>query len=256
MELNYKMLGQGEPLLILHGLFGMLDNWQTLGRRFAEHHLVYLLDQRNHGRSPHVQSMSYPEMAEDLHEFMVANWIHETSVLGHSMGGKTAMQLALTYPDSVSKLIVVDMAPKAYSGGHEFIFEALQELDLQAIQDRQEADTQLAERIAEQSIRLFLLKNLSRAKGGGYRWKMNLPVIYEDYPQILAPLEAGSTYPGPALFIRGERSGYLRDEDWPDILERFPRARLETVAGAGHWVHAEAPDELFQLVIRFLREGE
>ncbi len=256
MELNYKMMGQGEPLLVLHGLFGMLDNWQTLGRRFAEHYLVYLLDQRNHGRSPHAASMSYPEMAEDLHEFMTANWIHEAAILGHSMGGKTAMQLALQYPDTVSRLIVVDMAPRAYPGGHEFIFEALRELDLSAVEDRVEADAQLARRIPQRGIRQFLLKNLARTNGEGYRWKMNLPVIYDDYEQVLAPLQSDRPYEGPALFIRGGKSGYVRDADWPDILELFPNARLETVAGAGHWVHAEAPDALFRLVHDFLRKDE
>ena len=252
MELNYKTFGQGDPLIILHGLFGTLDNWQTLGKRWAEDYSVYMLDQRNHGRSPHFPNISYPVMAEDIRQFLEANWIHETNLLGHSMGGKTAMQLALHYPDLVNKLVVVDILPKAYPPGHKDIFDAMLSLDLERTASRQEADVHLANKIPEPGVRQFLLKNLSRNKEGGFRWKMNLPVLHNHYEAILASLEGEYTFEGPTLFIKGEHSPYIHEFDMTLAMEFFPNARLETVRGAGHWVHADQPDELFRLVSDFL----
>lgn len=253
MDLNYKTFGQGPPLIILHGLFGTLDNWQTLARKLADQHTVYLVDLRNHGRSPHTQNMSYPLMADDLQQFLERNWIFETAVLGHSMGGKVAMQLALHYPDLVDRLVVVDIAPKAYIGGHQAIFDALLSFDLMAVADRKEADALLGARIKEVGVRQFLLKNLTRDKeGGGFRWKMNLPVIHQYYQEILAALPEASPYQGPSLFIRGGQSDYIQDEDLPALKALFPQADLKTIAGAGHWVHAEKPAELLQLVQDFL----
>lgn len=250
--MNYKDFGQGEPLVILHGLFGMLDNWQTLGKKLAENHMVYLVDQRNHGRSPHVDSISYPEMAHDLKEFMESHWMHHAAVLGHSMGGKTAMQLALQHPDMVEKLVVVDISPVRYPGGHQAIFEALLGLEVEKVEDRSAIEGQLEKRISDWSIRQFLMKNLRKRKEGGYRWKMNLPVIYRDYERILAPLECDHPYEGPALFIRGGRSQYVQPEHEPRIRELFPAAEIRTVPDAGHWVHAEAPDRLLEMVKEFL----
>ena len=253
MELNFKTFGQGDPIIILHGLFGTLDNWQTVGKQLAEHYMVYLVDQRNHGRSPHLDEISYPLMATDLQQFMESQWIHRAHILGHSMGGKTAMQFALTYPDMVDKLIVVDIAPKAYPGGHELIFEALLGLDLASIESRSDAAAYLENAgIAEAGIRQFLLKNMARSKAGGYEWKMNLPVIHQHYQDILATVESTEAYDDPALFIRGGKSRYISDEDWPAVLRLFPQAKLETVAEAGHWVHAEAPDALLQHLTQFL----
>lgn len=254
MDLNFKSFGQGPPLVILHGLFGTLDNWQTLGKRWAEDFTVFLVDQRNHGRSPHADTIDYPEMAGDLKAFLEHNWIYGTHVLGHSMGGKTAMQFALDYPDMVDRLVVVDIAPRAYPGGHEAIFQALLGLDLDALGERGEADAILAERIPQRGIRQFLLKNLTRTKDGGYAWKMNLSAIHRHYPDILANIRpAAEPFAGPTLFIRGANSDYLADADWPAAQALFPAARLETVAGAGHWVHAERPEELYGLVDSFLK---
>lgn len=252
MELNYKEFGQGEPLIILHGLFGMLDNWQTLGKRFAAHHSVYLIDQRNHGRSPHTEPMTYAAMAEDLHDFLVSHWIYKAHILGHSMGGKTAMEFALRYPDMVDRLIVVDIAPKAYVGGHQEIFEALFALDLSTLDKREDAEAFLQDRIADYGVRQFLLKNLSRTKADGYRWKMNLPVIYKHYSDILAAPETGRQFEGPTLFVRGGQSDYIMDNDLPLIQEFFPDANLKTIPEAGHWVHAAAPDALYDRIGAFL----
>ena len=254
MDLNHKIFGEGPPLIIMHGLFGMLDNWQTLGKRWAEDYTVILVDLRNHGRSPHTEVHDYPSMATDLMEFMGRKGLYQAHILGHSMGGKTAMQVALHYPDFVDKLIVVDIAPKSYQGGHEIILEALQELNLSTVTERDEADAALQARIDSYGIRQFLLKNLSRKKNGGYRWKMNLPVLVDHYEDVLANIEDGEAFEGPALFVRGDRSRYVPDEDIPEILDLFPFARVETITEAGHWVHAEQPDALFETVSAFLAE--
>lgn len=252
MHLNYKTMGQGAPLIILHGLFGTLDNWQTLGKYLSEHFTVFLIDQRNHGRSPHVEHQDYPSMAADLHAFMEQQGIYTSHLLGHSMGGKTVMEFALEYPDQVDKLIVVDIAPKTYSGGHDQIFKALFAVDLQAIHSRQEAETILRSYIPEDGVIQFLLKNLSRDKTGGFEWKMNLPVLHQYYPEILAAPVAKGYFTGETLFIRGGKSDYIQDADLPAVRSYFPNFKLETVPNAGHWVHAEAPEALLKLVQEFL----
>ncbi|RME98703.1 MAG: alpha/beta fold hydrolase [Bacteroidetes bacterium] len=252
MQLNHKIFGQGPPLIILHGLFGSLDNWQTLAKRWAEDFTVLLIDQRNHGRSPHTEAHTYPLMAQDLQAFMVDNGLPMAHILGHSMGGKTAMQFALQHPDMVDKLVVVDIAPKTYPPGHTTIINALHALDLDQISNRSMADEQLARSIAEPGVRQFLLKNLTRNPECGYRWKINLPTLTQYYPHILKNIELDGVLEKPALFIRGDRSDYIKDEDLLTILEHFPQARLETVKSAGHWVHAEQPDTLYHLVRDFL----
>ncbi len=255
MDLNFKTFGRGFPLIILHGMLGSLDNWQTLGKKLAEHFMVYLVDQRNHGRSPHAESHTYPEMAEDLRAFMEANWIHEAHLIGHSMGGKTAMQLALDHPELVEKLVVVDMAPRAYEPGHNLIFEGLCAIDVQEAASREEADDMLAEHIPQPSIRQFLLKNLRRNGKNGFRWKMNLEVIKREYPEILKAVTGKHPFPGPALFAYGEDSDYVVPDDAPDIRALFPKAELRGIPGAGHWVHAEAPHALLEALLDFLGEG-
>lgn len=253
MKLNFKTFGQGPPLIILHGLFGMLDNWQTAAKQLSDTYMVFILDQRNHGRSPHVDGIDYPSMAHDLREFMEENWIHEAHLLGHSMGGKTVMQFALEYPEMADKIVVVDIAPKAYEGGHQLIFEALQSLELEKVQSRTEADQKLGLLVTDLGIRQFLLKNLSRDKeSGGFRWKMNLPVIARDYPKIIAGLETDGQFEGDSLFIRGGRSDYISSADEEGIIQLFPSAQVQTIEGAGHWVHAEQPQELLKVVRQFL----
>lgn len=254
MELNHKTFGQGPPLIILHGLFGTLDNWQTLAKRWAEHYTVFIIDQRNHGRSPHLGAHSYPLMAEDLKAFMEANWMYEANLLGHSMGGKTVMQFATHYPEMVDKMVVVDIGPKPYVGGHEAIIKALNALDLNQIEDRKQADATLATDIPDFGVRQFLLKNLTREKSGGYRWKMNLPVLTRDYTAILENISPAETYEGPSLFVRGEKSNYIQDGDLPLLQSHFPSAELITILNAGHWVHAEQPIALFEAVSNFLHQ--
>lgn len=254
MDLHFKTFGEGDPLIILHGLFGTSDNWQTLGKRFAQNYMVYLVDQRNHGRSPHDPIMDYPHMADDLRAFMQDNGIHRAHILGHSMGGKTAMEFALRNPDMTDRVIIVDIAPKTYEPGHYEIFAALRAMEPQQLADRQEADQILAEHIPDKGIRMFLLKNLTRNKEGGFRWKMNLEAIYQNYERILQRPTGEKPFHGEVLFIRGEYSHYIQPGDNQLIHSYFPHARIEGIPGAGHWVHAEAPDELHRMVTGFLAE--
>lgn len=249
LELNYKTFGQGPAFIILHGLMGQLDNWQTIAKKIASDYTVYLVDQRNHGRSPHTDSHSYFDMAEDLNDFMDQQGIHSATILGHSMGGKTAMQFAQTYEDRVDRLIVIDIGPKEYPPHHNEIFAAFTSLDLSTLASRKEAEEKLTSQIPDAGVVLFLMKNLSR-KGTSFSWKMNLEVLNRDYNNIVVP-----TYPTwpvevETLFIRGEQSNYILDEDWDTILESFPNAVLETVANAGHWVQAQQPEQTLGLIMR------
>ncbi len=255
MELNYKSFGEGYPIIILHGLFGTLDNWQTIAKQLATNYSVYIIDQRNHGRSPHDDQFDYAAMADDLQAFMESQWIYEAHIIGHSMGGKTAMQFALTYPDLVNQLVVVDIAPKAYEGGHQAIFDALLSLDLSVTTNRKQADAALVAQIPDFGVRQFLLKNLTNDKKGGYKWKMNLPIIYKNYANILAAIISEETFDNPTLFIRGGLSNYIEAKDLPQIESFFPTATLATVEEAGHWVHATAPTTLLKLVNDFLSQS-
>lgn len=253
VELHHKVLGQGAPIIILHGLFGTLDNWQTVGKALSEHYTVYLMDQRDHGRSPHTQAINYTLMAEDLRHFMESNWIFKAHIMGHSMGGKTAMQFALHNPDMVDQLVVVDIAPKNYTGGHESIFDAILALDLNTIESRAEAAVFLQSKLNDNGVVQFLMKNLTRSKEGKYEWKMNLPVIHQNYAAILSNVDAQQSFEGNTLFIRGADSNYIQDGDWQLILQKFPNASLATIPNAGHWVHADQPAQLLQTVQQFLK---
>lgn len=252
MQLFAREFGQGSPVIILHGLFGFSDNWQTIAKALADQHLVITPDLRNHGRSPHAPTHTYEEMAEDLKVFMEAHWIFSSAMVGHSMGGKAAMQLALHHPDMVNKLVVVDIGPGAVEDNHRDIYRALLDLDLGRIGSRQQADDFLQARIADFGIRQFLLKNITRHADGAYGWKMNLPVLWQAYPDILAGV-SGAPFDKPTLFIRGSRSNYIKDTDFSLIKSLFPQAEILTVEGAGHWVHADQPEALLGILRDFLK---
>lgn len=252
MQLNFKSTGQGEPLIILHGLFGMLDNWQSVARALENHFTLYLVDQRNHGKSPHLDEHSYKLMASDLREFMLQQGIPQSNLLGHSMGGKTAMQFALDYPEMVTKLIVVDMGIKQYEGGHDTIFEALKSVELNTIKNRNEADVQLSKYINSIGVKQFLLKNLTRESDGSYHWKFNLKALSENYDNILSSINSEIPFEGETLFIRGALSDYIPDSDWEAITKLFPMSKLETIQNAGHWVHADQPEALISAIRQFL----
>jgi len=254
MKLHSKVLGSGRPVLILHGLFGSLDNWHSIGARLAESFRVYGVDLRNHGRSPHSPEMNYPLMAEDLRELISAGNLEKVSLIGHSMGGKVAMQFALSFQEQVEKLVVVDIAPRAYPPSHETIFKALLSLNLAQFKTRQQIQEALAADIPDVAVRQFLLKNLSRQAGGGFFWQNNLSAIHENYSHLIAGVEPGKTCDRPALFLRGEKSDYIRAEDEPLIRQLFPRAEVRTLVGADHWVHADVPETFLRNVQEFLRD--
>lgn len=231
----------------------MLDNWHNLARTFSESYHVFLLDMRNHGQSPHSSAINYPLMADDVWEFMREQGMAKAYILGHSMGGKVAMEFALRYPDKCEKLIVVDIAPVAYKPGHNDVFEALHHLDItNAEKSRKELDQEMQQWLPDFGTRQFLLKSLVRKPEGGYYWKFNLPAIYDNYNDIIAAIKGDRVYKNETLFIRGSESRYVKDEYRQEIANLFPASSLVTILGAGHWVHAEKPAELIQAVKDFL----
>ena len=252
-KLNYKVMGSGKPIVILHGLFGMLDNWQTVGKALAEQYQVWLIDQRDHGKSPHTEAFDYQLLAQDLYDFVTEHHIEEPIIIGHSMGGKVAMAYCSEHPHQIEKLIVVDIAPKVYRGGHEEIFQALLDLDLSSIEERDQVYQHLVRRIDEESTRQFLIKNLQRNPTGGYQWKMNIQLLYASYQAILDSPSLVEMNFTPTLFIAGARSNYIQPEDESEIYRYFPNAEILSIPDAGHWVHAEKPNELIEAVFAFIK---
>lgn len=237
---------------MLHGLFGSSDNWHPIALRLAETFRVLALDHRNHGQSPHSAEMDYPVMAADVARFLDAQQLAEAMVIGHSMGGKTAMQLALHFPARVRKLVVADMAPRAYAAAHDKIFGALLALELARYQQRAQIEEALAPAIPNPVLRRFLLKNLGRRESGQFFWKINLPDLAQNYWRLREPVAGDAPFAKPVLFIRGGKSKYVLPEDEPLIREWFPAAQIRTIPAAGHWLHADQPDEFLRLVQEFL----
>ena len=256
LKLFYRKSGSGKPIVILHGLLGMSDNWVSFANRFPEGYEVFLPDLRNHGQSPHDSRFDYTCMAEDLHVFLMDLSLHEVTLIGHSMGGKLAMVFAFTYPDLIKKLIVIDMAPRYYSPHHGHIFAALENLDLSKITSRAEAAQHLA--IQEESTKLFLLKNLFRNTENNqvFAWRFNLQGIRENLPEIGKEIkrsdDANPKYlPFQTLFVKGENSEYIKREDLPLMGLLFPGFQMAEIKNAGHWVHADQPEMLFQEILAF-----
>lgn len=252
MDLNFRTYGSGTPLVILHGLFGSLNNWHSHAVVLGERFRVCVPDQRNHGASPHVPEMSYEAMAGDLLECLERTGIAPVHLVGHSMGGKTAMQFALTHPREVRKLVVVDIRPQGDPPHHERILAAMGDIDWGEIKSRDDAGRALSSAVPDLAVRQFLLTNLKRRDDGSYCWKVNLDAISKNYEKLIGPLEAGGQFAGPALFLSGGRSTYIGESDRPGILALFPRAEFAEIPGAGHWVHADAPEEFRQTVADFL----
>ncbi|WP_197463458.1 alpha/beta fold hydrolase [Cochleicola gelatinilyticus] len=253
MILHSQIIGAGKPFVILHGFLGMSDNWKTLGGKFSEAgYQVHLVDQRNHGRSFHSNEFSYTVMAEDLKEYCDHHNFSEIVLLGHSMGGKTAMEFATKYPELVSKLIVADIGPKAYPQHHQDILKALASLDFSKINSRGEAEDVLSEYIKDTGTRLFLLKNLYWKSKGVLALRMNLPVLTSNINAVGVALTEGAVFKKDTLFMRGSKSGYIEDMDDILIKKHFPSSHIETVSNAGHWLHAENPSEFYQIVMNFL----
>ncbi|MDG1781770.1 MAG: alpha/beta fold hydrolase [Flavobacteriales bacterium] len=251
MKLFFKTLGEGKPLLILHGLFGSGDNWQTLARRYAEDFKVYLIDQRNHGHSPHDATHSYQAMAEDLEALVEEEDLNDFHLLGHSMGGKTAMLFASENGYMIDKLIVADMAPKSYPVHHQQILKALTTADLETLTSRSKVDAHLSQFIQEAGVKQFLLKNLYWKEKGKLAWRFNVPVLNDTIEKIVEETDQQISL-ADTLFIRGGKSDYIQDEDIPFLNHYFPNNQLETIPDAGHWLHAEAPETFFNVTRTYL----
>lgn len=254
MKLNYKVLGEGKPLVILHGLFGTLDNWMTAGKYLStQGYQVYLVDQRNHGKSPHDEVFNYEAMAQDLSDFLDDHKLKKATLIGHSMGGKTIMQFLLTHSFDPEKVVIVDIGPKGYPPHHQEILAGFDSVPLDKISKRSEADEILSKTISDFGVRQFLLKNLDRVEGS-YQWKMNYPVIKKNIENIGADMMKLGTYELPVLFIKGELSNYILDKDIDNIKKVFPKATFSTVSKSGHWVHAENPVEFGQKLMSYLND--
>jgi pimeloyl-ACP methyl ester carboxylesterase len=254
VQLHYQKLGTGHPVVLLHGLFGSGDNLRHVASGLATHHAVWLPDARNHGASPHEPEMNYDLMAADLRRLVLDQGLTRASLVGHSMGGKIAMRFALCFAELVERLVVVDIAPRKYSPKHLDILHALSALNLDHFTDRLALEARLAPAIPELSVRRFLLKNIARDITGKFRWKLNLPGILQNYPKLNADvtMEGAGRFDGPSLFVRGELSDYCSLSDEPFIRTWFPAAQFATVAGARHWVHADAPEAFLKLLRGFL----
>lgn len=254
MELAYRTYGAGQPLIILHGLFGQSDNWNTLAKRFAENGFqVFAIDQRNHGLSPHSNEWDYQAMAADLIEFIREHNLQQPILLGHSMGGKTVMFFDLLFPGVAAKIIVADIAPRAYGAHHDSVLKALNAVDFSSINTRKEAEAILSQYISDFGTKQFLLKNIywKEDESKQMDWRFDLKTITEKYDNVSVEVPVGSSET-PALFIRGDKSGYVTDADMESIASRFPNYRIETIANSGHWVHAEQPDAFFNQVMHFI----
>ncbi|HET6245506.1 MAG: alpha/beta fold hydrolase [Bacteroidetes bacterium] len=255
MKLNFKKLGSGKPLIILHGLFGSLDNWQTIGKQFAEKFTVYLVDQRNHGQSPHNVAWDYQVMVDDLDDLIHDENIQKPILIGHSMGGKTAMLYANQKPEKIAGLVVVDIAPKQYDPHHEHILKALNAVDLDKITTRKEAEDILSDYIKDSGTKQFLLKSLywNDLENKKLDWRFNRKVISENIATAGLGIQFHKPLTGFAvLFIAGGKSDYITEKDHDFIKKMFPEAEIKTIENAGHWVHAEAPVDFYSIVFEFI----
>lgn len=264
MELFYRKDGTGTPIVVVHGLYGSSDNWVNIGKRLAEKHTVYMIDQRNHGRSPFADSHTYNDLRDDLADFFEQHQIEKAILLGHSMGGKVAMWFAADYPEKVEKLVIADIAPKDYLQLkedsqfylHQNILLAMQEIDFTQIKSRNDVDDYMSEKIDDPRIRQFLLKNVAKDKGTKlYRWRLNPEVLYDHLEEIVSGVNPNwlddripiTAY--PVIFIRGLLSKYILDEDKKLINAIYPDAKVVDIEGAGHWLHAEQPQKFMEAVM-------
>ncbi len=264
MELFYRKEGSGPPLVIVHGLYGSSDNWVNIGKRLAEKHTVYMVDQRNHGRSPFANLHTFNDLRNDLEEFFEKHNIEKATLLGHSMGGKAAMWFALDFPEKVEKLVIADIAPKDYLllkedsqfYLHQNILLAMQEIDFSKIKSRNDVDDFMAQKIDDVNIRQFLLKNVAKDKvNHQYKWRVNAGVLYDHLDEIVSGVNKNwfedripiTSY--PVIFIRGMKSKYILPEDEILIKEIYPDSRIIDIPDAGHWLHAEQPEKFMKAVM-------
>lgn len=254
MKLFYRKFGEGQPFIILHGLFGQSDNWNTLAKQISEEgYEVYAVDQRNHGLSPHSTIWDYHSMSGDVAELMTELGLEKCILLGHSMGGKTAMQFALEHSTLLDKLIVADIAPRYYSPHHQSVIQGLQAVDFKTIKNRKEAEHILSQYIDDNGTKQFLLKNIYWKEDGEMDWRFNLNVISKEIENIGAAIQTDSSCEVPTLFVRGEKSDYIVDSDFALIQELFPRSYVETILNSGHWIHAEQPKLFLKCIMDFIK---
>lgn len=269
MQLFYRIEGTGKPLIIVHGLYGSSDNWLTVAKKLSSEYQVYLIDQRNHGRSPNSDEHSYEAMKNDLAEFFEQHKIWKATVIGHSMGGKTAMSFAADYPEHIEKLVVVDIAPKDYFllndesqyYLHNNILRAMLEIDFSKIESRKQVEIFLKEKIDNAQIVQFLLKNVHKNKENHrYEWRLNVPVLYDNLDGIISGVNArwfDDRIPisgFPVLFLKGAKSNYILPEDFSSITRIYPEASIVEIPDAGHWLHAEQPQLFMDALWSFLRK--
>jgi pimeloyl-ACP methyl ester carboxylesterase len=252
MKLNTQILGKGEPLLIIHGFLGMGDNWKTIAKKLANDYEVHIPDMRNHGKSPHSSDFTYEIMVEDIKEYLDTHQLQKVNLIGHSMGGKIAMQFASNHPGRVKKLIVVDIAPKLYQPHHDDILNSLKKLKESRLTSRTEAEDILSEKIDNQGVRLFLLKNLKREEDNSLSLKPNVDVFLQNRHEIGRALPEDCLFEGKTLFIKGENSSYIRTNDEKIISKHFSNYKIVSIKKSGHWVHAENPKDFLSNLSDFL----
>jgi len=254
MTLNYKRIGNGQPIILIHGLFGSLDNLGRLARHLSEHFDVISIDLPNHGLSPHIRSIDYLSLSQSLNNLILSLSLTNVHVVGHSMGGKVAMQLALDYPQLIKSLIVADIAPVTYSNRHAKIFAALKAINLASLTNRNQAMEVVTSHGIDAGTAQFLLKNLAKNEDGFF-WRCNIDNLQQSYPQIIAGLSGEKTFEGPTLFIKGEKSDYILSDHRPAIMQYFPKANAKIIQGTGHWLHAEKPASFNKIVNDFIHKN-
>jgi len=254
MKLFCRQFGSGPPMVILHGLFGISDNWVSIARKLGEQHTVYVPDLRNHGQSPHSRVFDFAVLEDDLLEMTEEYSLENLVLMGHSLGGKTAMYFALHHPQSIKKLIIVDISLRKapVNTEHQLLIDAMLSVDFTKVSARSDVNRQLESRIPDPRLRQFLLKNIYWRDDKTLDWRLNLQAINENLLNIFEGVDVHGLYTGPVLFIRGGRSDYIREEDLGELKNKFPGAVVKTIPGAGHWVHADAPGEFLEVVSVFL----
>ncbi|MEA3479207.1 MAG: alpha/beta fold hydrolase [Bacteroidota bacterium] len=255
MELFFRSYGEGQPIIILHGILGISDNWVTFGKRLAENNYrVIIPDQRNHGHSPHSHAFNYYALVDDLAEFVDEHKLENPIIIGHSMGGKVVMRYTLENPGIVSRIIIVDVSLRTYVNHthHQQLIRAMLDIDLVKYRNRKDVASTLSETVSSERIRQFLLKNLFWKDKDKLGWRLNLESLYENLESMYDGVYFSTRFDGPALFIRGAQSGYVSDDDHRAIFGSFPKAEIKSIENGTHWVHADEPEKFYQLVIDFL----
>ena len=255
MKLFYRNFGAGQPLIVLHGLFGISDNWIPFGKIMAQKNFnVYIPDLRNHGQSPHCDTFNYQSMLIDLEDFINDNRIYNPIILGHSMGGKIAMHYALKNPSKLNKLIIIDVSLRTYTKKthHIALANAMLSIDFAIAKTRADIEKQLLPDISDKRIRNFLMKNIKRKDKYSYAWKINMESIYNNIDNVYEGINIESVFEEPTIFVRGGISTYVSEDDYPKIKKHFPNSRIHTIENASHWVQADAPEQFISIINDFL----